>query len=183
MKTAAEQFNAAYMAKMRSGDGELPDVESAIQTAARDYQLQVQHAANSAAGDDEIVQKMESDIKEKGWLYLGVYYHTLATANTEMKDVANLKPVVSGMSNDGDIGSIDYFKGLFQAYHSQLKIVIIRRLLAPNLTHLQGTLIKKALKMPPQLETERPLLQKFSTSTLQTGLQRVTTALVMVTVT
>ncbi|HGT3071434.1 TPA: DotA/TraY family protein, partial [Klebsiella pneumoniae] len=45
MKTAAEQFNAAYMAKMRSGDGELPDVESAIQTAARDYQLQVQHAA------------------------------------------------------------------------------------------------------------------------------------------
>lgn len=86
---------------------------------------------------------MESDIKEKGWLYLGVYYHTLATANTEMKDVANLKPVVSGMSNDGDIGSIDYFKGLFQAYHSQLKIVIIRRLLAPNLTHLQGTLIKK----------------------------------------
>ncbi|HFK3472737.1 TPA: DotA/TraY family protein [Klebsiella pneumoniae] len=121
MKTAAEQFNAAYMAKMRSGDGELPDVESAIQTAARDYQLQVQHAANSAAGDDEIVQKMESDIKEKGWLYLGVYYHTLATANTEMKDVANLKPVVSGMSNDGDIGSIDYFKGLFQAYHSQLK--------------------------------------------------------------
>ncbi len=66
MKTAAEQFNAAYMAKMRSGDGELPDVESAIQTAARDYQLQVQHAANSAAGDDEIVQKWSRISKRKG---------------------------------------------------------------------------------------------------------------------
>nr|VXR48136.1 Uncharacterised protein [Klebsiella pneumoniae] len=51
---------------MRSGDGELPDVESAIQTAARDYQLQVQHAANSAAGDDEIVQKWSRISKRKG---------------------------------------------------------------------------------------------------------------------
>lgn len=126
---------------------------------------------------------MESDIKEKGWLYLGVYYHTLATANTEMKDVANLKPVVSGMSNDGDIGSIDYFKRLVRAYHSQLKNSNYTPPLGTESNALARNIDQKALKMPPQLETERPLLQKFSTSTLQTGLQRVTTALVMVTVT
>ncbi|MCI2713918.1 DotA/TraY family protein [Enterobacter hormaechei] len=121
MKNTAEQFNSAYMSKMRSGDGQLPDVETAIQTAARDYQQQVQQAADNAAGSNDMLQKMESDIKEKGWLYLGIYYHTLATANTELKDVANLKPIVSGISGDGDVGSTDYYKGLFQAYHSQLK--------------------------------------------------------------
>ncbi len=114
MKNTAEQFNSAYMSKMRSGDGQLPDVETAIQTAARDYQQQVQQAADNAAGSNDMLQKMESDIKEKGWLYLGIYYHTLATANTELKDVANLKPIVSGISGDGDVGSTDYYKGLFQ---------------------------------------------------------------------
>lgn len=114
MKNTAEQFNSAYMSKMRSGDGQLPDVETAIQTAARDYQQQVQQAADNAAGSNDMLQKMESDIKEKGWLYLGIYYHTTATANTELKDVANLKPIVSGISGDGDVGSTDYYKGLFR---------------------------------------------------------------------
>ncbi|MDC4408310.1 DotA/TraY family protein, partial [Acinetobacter baumannii] len=121
MKNTAEQFNSAYMSKMRSGDGQLPDVETAIQTAARDYQQQVQQAADNAAGSNDMLQKMESDINAKGWLYLGIYYHTLATANTGLKDVANLKPIVSVISVDGDVGSTDYYKGLFQAYHSQLK--------------------------------------------------------------
>ncbi|PXV70943.1 DotA/TraY family protein [Pantoea sp. PNA 03-3] len=121
MKSTAEQFNSAYMSRLRAGDGELPDVETAIQTAARDYQQKVQQAADNAAGSNDMLQKMETDIKDKGWLYLGIYYHTLATANTELKDVANLKPVISGMSGDGDVGSTDYYKGLFQAYHSQLK--------------------------------------------------------------
>lgn len=65
MKNTAEQFNSAYMSKMRSGDGQLPDVETAIQTAARDYQQQVQQAADNAAGSNDMLQKMESDIKEK----------------------------------------------------------------------------------------------------------------------
>ncbi|WP_259678737.1 DotA/TraY family protein [Enterobacter hormaechei] len=121
MKTAAEQFNSAYMSKMRTGDGEMPDVESAIQVAAREYQQAVQKSASDASGDNQMLQQLRQDIKDKGWLYLGNYYHTMATANTEMKDVAALKPAVTGMSNDGELGSTDYYKGLFQAYHSQLK--------------------------------------------------------------
>ncbi|HFQ7030029.1 TPA: DotA/TraY family protein [Yersinia enterocolitica] len=121
MKTTAEQFNEAYMQKLRNGDGQLPDIETAIQLAARDYQQQVQQAASNASGDNQMLQQLQSDIKEKGWLYLGVYYHTIATANTEMKDVANLKPTATGMSLDGEVGSTDYFKAVFEAYHSQLK--------------------------------------------------------------
>lgn len=121
MKTTAEQFNSAYMQRMRNGDGSLPDVETAIQNAARTYQQKVQQSADNAAGNNQMLDQMKDDIKEKGWLYLGVYYHTIATANTEMKDVANLKPTVTGMSTNGEVGSTDYFKGLFEAYHSQLK--------------------------------------------------------------
>lgn len=121
MKTSAEEFNTAYMQKMRNGEGPLPDVETAIQTAARDYQQKVQQAADTAAGDSQMLQKMTTDIKEKGWLYLGAYYHTIATANTEVRDVANLKPVVSGISSDGEMGATDYYSALFGAYHSQLK--------------------------------------------------------------
>lgn len=121
MKGAAEQFNAAYMQRLRSGDGTLPDVETAIQDAARTYQQKVQQAADTASGDNQMLQQLQRDIKDKGWLYLGVYYHTIATANTEMKDVAALKPAVTGMSNDGEVGSTDYFRAVFEAYHSQLK--------------------------------------------------------------
>lgn len=121
MKTAAEQFNNAYMQKMRTGDGELPDVEISIQNAARKYQQTVQSAANSASGDNQMLDQMVADIRTNGWLYLGVYYHTMATANTEMRDVANLKPIVSGLSGDGELGSTDYYSSLFDAYHSQLK--------------------------------------------------------------
>ncbi len=80
MKNTAEQFNSAYMSKMRSGDGQLPDVETAIQTAARDYQQQVQQAADNAAGSNDMLQKMESDIKEKaGYILVFIIIPQLLT--------------------------------------------------------------------------------------------------------
>ncbi|WP_250186040.1 hypothetical protein [Escherichia coli] len=96
MKNTAEQFNSAYMSKMRSGDGQLPDVETAIQTAARDYQQQVQQAADNAAGSNDMLQKMESDIKEKR---LAISWYLLSypgNCYTELKDVANLNLLYQG---------------------------------------------------------------------------------------
>lgn len=66
MKTAAEQFNAAYMAKMRSGDGELPDVESAIQTAARDISFRFNMLLIQQPVTTKLFKKWSRISKRKG---------------------------------------------------------------------------------------------------------------------
>jgi len=121
MKEAATNFNEAYFQKLSSGTGELPDVETAIQNAARTYQETVQSTADDDSSQNQLKQQLSEDIKKSGWMWLGAYYHTISTANTEMNDISNLKPVVSGLSNGGELGSIDYYRSLKAAYQTNLK--------------------------------------------------------------
>lgn len=122
MRDAATNFNNAYFQKLSSGTGDLPDVETEIQNAARTYQQTVQSTADDDSSHNQLKQQLSEDIKKAGWMWLGAYYHTISTANTEMKDITNLKPVVSGVSsNGGEIGSIDYYHSLQSAYLTSLK--------------------------------------------------------------
>lgn len=121
MKAAAEDFNAAYFEKLQSGDGEIPDVETVIQNASRTFQQSVQQAVDSSNSSSSMQSEMKETMNKYGWIYLGAYYYTIATANTKMNDVARLKPLVSGITEGGDLGSVDYYRSLLNAYHTQLQ--------------------------------------------------------------
>lgn len=63
---------------------------------------------------------MTADLKKKGWLALGAWYQTFATANQKASDAVALKPVVSGQSF-GDVGVSDTLKSVISAYQAQTK--------------------------------------------------------------
>lgn len=121
MKTAADDFNSAYFQKLQTGSGELPDVETAIQNASRTFQQSVQQAVDDSDSATSMQSEMKDTISKDGWVYLGAYYYTVATANTKMNDVARLKPLVSGITQGGDLGSVDYYRSLYNTYQTQLK--------------------------------------------------------------
>ncbi|MDI0644068.1 DotA/TraY family protein, partial [Escherichia coli] len=60
-------------------------------------------------------------LKKYGWLSLGSWYQTFATANQKVNDAAALKPVVSGISGIGEIGAGDTLSGVMTAYQAQLQ--------------------------------------------------------------
>ncbi|HBD4364628.1 TPA: conjugal transfer protein, partial [Escherichia coli] len=60
-------------------------------------------------------------LKKYGWLSLGSWYQTFATANQKVNDAAALKPVVSGISGIGEIGAGDTLSGVITAYQAQLQ--------------------------------------------------------------
>jgi len=121
MKAAAEDFNTAYFQKLQTGEGEIPDVETVIQNASRTFQQSVQQAVDSSNSSSSMQSEMKETMNKYGWIYLGAYYYTIATANTKMNDVARLKPLVSAITQGGDLGSVDYYRSLLNAYHTQLQ--------------------------------------------------------------
>lgn len=176
MKTAAENFNTAYFQKLQTGTGEIPDVETEIQNASRTFQQSVQQAVDSTNSATAMQSEMKDTMKKQGWIFLGTYYYTLATANTKMNDVARLKPMVSGMTDSGDFGSVDYYRSLLNAYHTQLENSTYTPPLGTSNTALASNLDASELNKAKSSTDGSSILSSFFRSPMLTLVNSITTA-------
>ncbi|EDQ9689857.1 DotA/TraY family protein [Salmonella enterica subsp. enterica] len=117
----ASSFVTALLNKQKNGGGTLPDAETAIQQAARTYEDSINAVVNAQGNGDELATAMTTELKRSGWLSLGAWYQTFATANQKVNDAVALKPVVSGQSSMGDIGVSDTLNNVMTAYQAQLQ--------------------------------------------------------------
>lgn len=117
----ASAFVTALLNKQKNGSGTIPDAETAIQQAARIYEDSINAVVNAQGNGDELANAMTTELKRSGWLSLGAWYQTFATANQKVNDAVALKPVVSGQSSMGDIGVSDTLNNVMTAYHAQLQ--------------------------------------------------------------
>ncbi|HIB1631678.1 TPA: DotA/TraY family protein [Salmonella enterica subsp. enterica serovar Muenchen] len=117
----ASAFVTALLNRQKNGSGTLPDAETAIQKAARTYEDTINKVANAQGKGDELATAMTEQLKQRGWLALGAWYQTFATANQKVNDAVTLKPVISGQSSLGDIGVSDTLNNVMTAYRAQLQ--------------------------------------------------------------
>ncbi len=117
----ASAFVTALLNKQKNGSGTVPDAETAIQQAARTYEDSINAVVNAQGKGDELATAMTTELKRSGWLSLGAWYQTFATANQKVNDAVALKPVVSGQSSMGDIGVSDTLNNVMTAYQAQLQ--------------------------------------------------------------
>lgn len=111
----ADHFYEVYNAKLSSGEGTLPDIAQDIQTAAERYQKTIGQALRAKPSGGEATDAVAKSIKEQGLMGLGTYYRTLSTANSNLAAVANNVATVTPPNGIGDVGSTDYYQGLYQA--------------------------------------------------------------------
>lgn len=121
LNQAASRFVTALINKQQTGSGELPDAETDIQNAARAFEDRVNQAVQAQDNGNKLTSAMTEQLKKYGWLSLGSWYQTFATANQKVNDAAALKPVVSGISGIGEIGAGDTLGGVMTAYQAQLQ--------------------------------------------------------------
>lgn len=118
---AASNFVSTYLSRRDRDTGRFEDVETQIQNAAASYENTVNQAINQIDFKDSLQSQMSSQIKSSGWLALGSWYHTFATANSKTNSVASATPVVSGVSHFGETGTGDLYTQVFAAYRSQVQ--------------------------------------------------------------
>jgi conjugal transfer/type IV secretion protein DotA/TraY len=117
----AMDFVDTYLSKRDQDSGSFQDVETDIQNAAADYEDTVNKALNQINYKDSLQSQLVNQIKSYGWVSLGAWYHTFATANSKTNDVANATPITSGMSGVGEHGTGDLYNQVFTAYRAQVQ--------------------------------------------------------------
>lgn len=118
---AASEFVNTYIEKRNQDTGNLPDTETVIQNAASAYETTVSTAINSLDYKDTLQESLNSNIKTYGWVALGAWYQTFATANAKTNDVAASAPQTSGQTFLGENGGGKLFDEVFTAYRTQLQ--------------------------------------------------------------
>jgi conjugal transfer/type IV secretion protein DotA/TraY len=118
---AAQTFVDTYLSKRDRDEGSFQDIETQIQNASADYENTVNQALNKIDFKDTLQSQLSSQIKSSGWVALGSWYHTFATANSKTNDVASATPIVTGMSALGEHGTSDLYNEVFTAYRSQVQ--------------------------------------------------------------
>ncbi len=121
LDSAAQEFVSAYLTRRDTGNGNLPDIESRIQKAANRYEETVQKALPTDNAETERREQLKSYLTTYGWVALGAWYQTFATANQRLEDLANRAPTVSGVSSLGEAGDTEFLKEVKGAYQAQLQ--------------------------------------------------------------
>lgn len=117
----AMEFVDTYLAKVKTGSGSFQDIETEIQKAAASYEMKVNQAINQINYKETLQSRLSNQIKTYGWVALGSWYHTFATANSKTNDVAKVVPFTTGMSDIGEHGTGDFLNQVFVAYRAQLQ--------------------------------------------------------------
>ncbi|EPM5457621.1 DotA/TraY family protein [Salmonella enterica] len=115
----ASAYVQAYRDKQAGNGSALPDAETSIQNAAQDYETTINTAITQENNSANLQKVITDQLVTEGWLALGAWYQTLATANTKTNDVAKMVPVVTGPSNIGDVGSGALLSQILTAYEAQ----------------------------------------------------------------
>jgi len=121
LSQSASRFVSALVNRQESGSGTLPDAETDIQNAARAYEDRIIQTLKAQGQDSQLVAVLSAQLKKYGWLSLGSWYQTFATANNKVNDAVKLKPAVTGMSGLGDLGTQDLYASVITAYQAQLQ--------------------------------------------------------------
>jgi conjugal transfer/type IV secretion protein DotA/TraY len=101
----AANFVQAYVSRQNGSTAALPDAETDIQNAASAYEDTVNQAIQGMSNSDTLQSQVSAQLKKYGWISLGAWYQTFATANTKGNDVAKIAPVATGPSSLGDLGT------------------------------------------------------------------------------
>lgn len=118
---AAYDFVETYLNRRDKDTGTFADVETQIQNAAAGYESKVSQAINKLDYKDSLQGQLTSQLKSDGWIALGSWYLTFATANGKTNDVAKTVPVISGRSFSGETGTGDLLNQVMAAYLSQVQ--------------------------------------------------------------
>lgn len=121
LDAAALAYVDAYLSKRDQDSGTLIDPETTIQNAAAAYETTVNNALNQLNYKDSLQSQLTTQLKAYGWISLGAWYNTFATANSKTNEVANASPVTSGTSMHGETGTGDLYHQVFTAYRSQVQ--------------------------------------------------------------
>ncbi|WP_449631961.1 DotA/TraY family protein [Rahnella aceris] len=121
LSQAASLFVSTLINKQVSGNGTLPDAETDIQKAAAAYENRINQALKAQGQSDDLASVLSAQMKKNGWLALGSWYQTFATANNKVNEAVQLKPVIAGMSGLGDLGVGDTYTSIKTAYQTQLQ--------------------------------------------------------------
>lgn len=121
LSQSASRFVSALVSKQDTGSGTLPDAETDIQKAARAYENRINQTLKAQGQDSQLVAVLSAQLKKYGWLSLGSWYQTFATANNKVNDAVKLKPAVTGMSGLGDLGTQDLYRSVVTTYQAQLQ--------------------------------------------------------------
>lgn len=121
LDAAAQAYVDAYLSKRDQDSGTLSDPETTIQRAAATYETTVNNALNQLNYKDSLQSQLTTQLKTYGWISLGAWYNTFATANSKTNEVANAAPVTSGSSLHGETGTGDLYHQVFAAYKSQVQ--------------------------------------------------------------
>lgn len=104
LSNSAENFVNAWLSYQDGAQSPLPDVESEIQQAARQYEDTINAAASAVNNEGTIREGLANYLKQSGWISLGAWYQSFATANQKVNSIANQSPIVTGPSSVGEIG-------------------------------------------------------------------------------
>ena len=121
MDNAASEFVTTFLEKRNSGNGILPDIETRIQRAADEYERAVQKSLPIDNGEQSRKEALKSYLTTYGWVTLGAWYQTFATANQRLAELADRAPAVTSMSSLGEVGDTDLFSAVMGAYKTQLQ--------------------------------------------------------------
>ncbi|EKN3347695.1 DotA/TraY family protein [Yersinia ruckeri] len=121
LSQSASLFVTSLVNKQVNGSGSLPDAETDIQKAARAYEDRINKALKAQGNTDELASVLNAQLKKNGWLALGSWYQTFATANNKVNEAVQLKPVIAGMSGLGDLGAGEVYASIKTAYQAQLQ--------------------------------------------------------------
>ncbi|ENA4793790.1 DotA/TraY family protein, partial [Escherichia coli] len=89
--------------------------------AANRYEETVQKALPTDNAETERREQLKSYLTTYGWVALGAWYQTFATANQRLEDLANRAPTVSGVSSLGEAGDTEFLKEVKGAYQALLQ--------------------------------------------------------------
>lgn len=121
MDGAAREFVSTFREKRDTGSGTLPDIETRIQKAADNYEQAVQKALPEDNEERAKKEALKAYLKTYGWVALGAWYQTFATANQRLADLADRAPAVTSMSSLGEAGDTDFLAAVMGAYKTQLQ--------------------------------------------------------------
>ncbi|HEB0786274.1 TPA: DotA/TraY family protein [Salmonella enterica] len=121
MDSTANEFVTTFLEKRNTGNGTLPDIETRIQRAADDYERAVQKALPADNNEQSRKEALKSYLTTYGWVALGAWYQTFATANQRLAELADRAPAVTSMSSIGEVGDTDFFAAVMGGYRAQLQ--------------------------------------------------------------
>lgn len=120
LNTSALDFVNAVVQRQGGATASLPDAETAIQSAAHQYENTISSTAATKQGDvAALASQLNTYISNSGWWTLGAWYQTFAQANTKLSDAVAAKASVYGMSSEGDPAMLTIYASSIAAYKAQ----------------------------------------------------------------